>query len=220
MNVLVVVAHPDDEILGVGGTIATHTDRGDSVTAVILCEGVSVRYGEERQEEVSRQSKQAASILGVSNLIIKQLPDQRLDTLPVSQVAAEVEEVVRSHQPEIVYTHFGGDLNRDHQIVAEAVLIATRPYAAPMVREVLMFESPSATEWGSSKLLPVFDPNVFVDISATIDRKIEAFLCYSAEVVDYPHPRSPDALRARAQHWGSQFNRPMAEAFALVRSLR
>ena len=220
MNVLVVAAHPDDEILGVGGTIATHVDRGDSVTAVIMCEGVSVRYGEERQETVAEQSKQAASILGVTNLIVKQLPDQRLDTLPISQVAGEVEEVVRSHQPEVVYTHFGGDLNRDHRIVAEAVLIATRPYAAPMIREVLMFETPSATEWGSSHLLPAFDPTVVVDISAAIDRKIQAFLCYCAEVVDYPHPRSPEALRARAQYWGSQYNRPMAEAFTVVRSLR
>lgn len=220
MNVLVVAAHPDDEILGVGGTIAAHVDRGDSVTVIIMCEGVSVRYGQERQGAVAKQSALAASILGVTELIIKQLPDQRLDTLPISQVAAEVEEVVRNHQPEVVYTHFGGDLNRDHQILAEAVLIATRPYSAPMIREVLMFETPSATEWGSSHLLPAFEPTVFVDISAAIDRKIQAFMCYSAEVVDYPHPRSPEALRARAQYWGSQFNRPMAEAFALVRSLR
>ncbi len=220
MNVLVVAAHPDDELLGAGGTIAAHADRGDSVTALILCEGVSVRYRQERKAEVAAQSRRAATILGVTDLIVKDLPDQRLDTLPISQVAAHVEEVVKQRQPAVVYTHFGGDLNRDHRIVAEAVLIATRPYAAPSVREILMFETPSATEWGSAQLLPAFQPTVFVDISATIERKIEAFLCYSAEVADPPHPRSVEALRARARYWGSQFNRPMAEAFAMVRSLR
>jgi len=220
MKVLVVAAHPDDEILGVGGTVATHVDRGDDVTLAVMCEGVSIRYDPERHDEVVRQAHGAASILGVTDLVLKNLPDQRLDTIPLGQVIGEVEALVRDRRPEIVYTHFGGDINRDHQVIAEAVLVATRPYAAPSVREILMFETPSSTEWGSSQLLPAFDPSVFVDISAVIDRKVEAFLCYSAEVVDYPHPRSDRALRARAQFWGNRVNREMAEAFTVVRSLR
>lgn len=220
MKVLVVAAHPDDEILGVGGTVAAHVDRGDEVTLAVMCEGVSIRYDAERHDEVVRQAHQAASILGVTDLVLKNLPDQRLDTIPLGEVIGEVEELVRGRRPETVYTHFGGDINRDHQIIAEAVLVATRPYAAPSVREILMFETPSSTEWGSSQLLPAFDPSVFVDVSAVIDRKIDAFLCYSAEVVEYPHPRSDKALRARAQFWGNRVNRDMAEAFTVVRSLR
>jgi len=220
MKILVVSAHPDDEILGVGGTVAMHVDRGDDVTLAVMCEGVSIRYDPERHDEVVRQAHEAASILGVTDLVLKNLPDQRLDTIPLGEVIGEVEELVRDRQPEIVYTHFGGDINRDHQIIAEAVLVATRPYAAPSVREILMFETPSSTEWGSSQLLPAFDPSVFVDISAVIDRKVEAFLCYSAEVVDYPHPRSDRALRARARFWGNRVNMDMAEAFTVVRSLR
>jgi len=220
MKILVVSAHPDDEILGVGGTVATHVDRGDDVTLAVMCEGVSIRYDPKRHDEVVRQAHEAASILGVTDLVLKNLPDQRLDTIPLGEVIGKVEELVRDRRPEIVYTHFGGDINRDHQIIAEAVLVATRPYAAPFVREILMFETPSSTEWGSSQLLPAFDPSVFIDISAVIDRKVEAFLCYSAEVVDYPHPRSDRALRARAQFWGNRVNMDMAEAFTVVRSLR
>lgn len=220
MRVLVVAAHPDDELLGAGGTIAVHADRGDAVLLAILCEGISVRYGPEREAEVATQSRRAAAVLGVSDVYLGRLPEQKLDTLPLTEVIQEVETLVSDFRPEVVFTHFGGDVNRDHQILAEAVLVATRPYAAPSVREVLLFETPSSTEWGSPHVLPFFAPSVFVDVTATLERKIEAFLCYSAEVRPAPHPRSPEALRARAQHWGSLVNRPAAEPFALVRSLR
>ena len=160
------------------------------------------------------------SIVGAAGVVHRGLPDQRLDTLPLSEVACEVEQLIEGFAPEVVYTHFGGDINRDHQIIAEAVLVATRPYAAPSVREVLMFETPSSTEWGAPQILPVFHPAVFVDIAPTLERKVDAFLCYTAEVRDYPHPRSPRALRERARYWGSLVNRTAAEAFAVVRSLR
>ncbi|MGA8220477.1 MAG: PIG-L deacetylase family protein [Candidatus Acidiferrales bacterium] len=225
MRVLVVAAHPDDEILGVGGTAALHIQRGDSVQLVILTDGVSMRYSPECQLEARKHSqqaaaRQAAAVLGVEDLVIRELPDQRLDSLPLSQVITEVESLVRSFQPEIVYTHFGGDINRDHRTLAEAVLVATRPYAAPYVREVLMYETPSSTEWGAPQLSPPFQPNVFVDITDTLDKKLEAFACYSAEVCQEPHPRSLSALRDRARYWGSLVNRKAAEPFACVRALR
>jgi len=132
----------------------------------------------------------------------------------------EVERLVEEFRPEIVYTHFGGDINRDHQVLAEAVLVAVRPYAAPSVREVLMFETSSSTEWSSAQISPVFQPNAFVEIGETLERKVEAFLCYSAEVRDYPHPRSGQALRDRAHYWGSIANRAAVEPFVVVRSFR
>jgi len=220
MKVLVVSAHPDDEILGVGGTVAVHAGRGDEVRLAVLCEGVSARHQAERRAEVAEQSRRAAALVGAAGVVQRGLPDQRLDTLPLSEVACEVEQLIEGFAPEVVYTHFGGDINRDHQIIAEAVLVATRPYAAPSVREVLMFETPSSTEWGAPQILPVFHPAVFVDIAPTLERKVDAFLCYTAEVRDYPHPRSPRALRERARYWGSLVNRTAAEAFAVVRSLR
>lgn len=220
MKVLIVAAHPDDEILGVGGTIAAHVEQGDCVKLAIICEGISIRYAPERYAEVREQSQEAAAILGVGDLEIRDLPDQRLDTLPLSEVAREVECLVQKLRPEVVYTQFSGDINRDHRVLAEAVMVATRPYSAPFVREVLMYETPSSTEWGLPQLSPIFQPNVFVDITHTLEKKLKAFSCYTAEVRENPHPRSLAALRGRAHYWGSLVNCPAAEPFACVRSLR
>lgn len=220
MNVAVISAHPDDELLGVGGTVARHVDRGDRVRLAVMCEGISVRYDPARHAEVQSQAKAAAGILGVTDLVLRDLPDQRLDTVSLTDIVREIDGVLDGFQPEVVYTHFGGDINRDHRILTEAVLVATRPYAAPSVREILMFETPSSTEWGSMTLTPAFHPTVFVDVTDTLERKIEAFLKYTKEVRSFPHPRSPEALRDRARYWGSLVNRPAAEPFALVRHLR
>lgn len=220
MRVLVVAAHPDDELLGVGGTIAKHVQAGHTVQLAILCEGISMRFPADRRFEVQQHSRQAAAVLGVTDLVIRDLPDQRLDTVELGRVICEVEGFVRSFRPEVLYTHFGGDLNRDHHILAEAVLVATRPYAAPFLRELLMYETPSSTEWGVPQLRPVFQPNVFVDITTTLEKKLDAFACYTTEVTSEPHPRSRGALRDRAKYWGSLVNCGAAEVFACVRSLR
>src|SRR6478672_2360475 len=127
MNVLVIAAHPDDELLGVGGTIASHVAKGDRVMAVVMCEGVSMRYEAAWDGEVRKQAQDAANILGVSKLTMGTLPDQRLETMALCDVAKEVEGYIAEWQPEVIYTHFGGDVNRDHRIVAEAVLVAARP---------------------------------------------------------------------------------------------
>lgn len=220
-----VAAHPDDEILGVGGTAALHVHRGDAVQLAILTDGVSMRYSSDCQLEVRKQSQraaaqQAAAVLGIEDVVIRELPDQQLDTLPLSEVTAAVESLVMSFRPEIVYTHFAGDINRDHRTLAEAVMVATRPYSAPFVREILMYETPSSTEWGAPQLWPAFQPNMFVDIASTLEKKLQAFACYTAEVRPEPHPRSLSALRDRARYWGSLINRPAAEPFTCVRSLR
>jgi N-acetylglucosamine malate deacetylase 1 len=269
MNVLVIAAHPDDEVLGVGGTIAWHVARGDRVKLAVMCEGLSARFSSEgryeasfhrenegapaavyagmpeanhetdndfsartmpqvtprsyvpeRFEEVRRETLAAARILGVTDLHVGNLPDQRLETLPLSDVAKQVEQQVWDFEPELVLTHFAGDINRDHRVLSEAVLVAVRPYAAPSVREILMFETPSSTEWSSPALSTSFRPNVYVDITPFLEQKIKAFGCYSAESRPYPHPRSARALAERAHYWGSLINREGAEAFVLVRSTR
>lgn len=220
MKVLIVAAHPDDELLGVGGTALAHAKRGDSVQAAVLCEGISVRYGAERAREVAEQARKAAQLLQVRPPKLGNLPEQRLETLPILEVTQEVEALVKEYQPEVVYTHFGGDLNRDHRVISEAVLVATRPCSAPSVKQVLMFETPSTTEWGAPSLLPYFQPNLFVDITEHLEAKIAAFQCYSHEVREAPHPRSAESLRARAGYWGSCICRPAAEAFVVVRAIR
>jgi LmbE family N-acetylglucosaminyl deacetylase len=220
MNVLVVAAHPDDEILGVGGTVASHVAKGDRVRLAVMCEGVSSRYSPERDREIRQQSTEAARTLGVTDLVLGSLPDQGLDTLPLGEVVKKVEQVMADPQPELIYTHFAGDINRDHRLLAEGVLVAARPYSAPLVKEILMFETPSSTEWSSPSLTAPFQPNVYVDVSEFLERKIKAFTCYTAEVRQFPHPRSPEALAERARYWGSIVNRRAAEAFVLVRSAR
>lgn len=220
MNVLVVSAHPDDELLGAGGSVAKHADARDRVTLAILCEGISMRYHPDRHREVQAQAHAAAEILGAAELVTRGLPDQKLDTLPLTDIIGVIEKLVHDTRAELVYTHFGGDVNRDHQVIAEATLVATRPYSAPWVREVLMFETPSSTEWGAPQVLAPFRADVFVDIESTLERKVRAFERYTAEVCEYPHPRSPRALRERAAYWGSLVNRKAAEPFSVVRSLR
>jgi LmbE family N-acetylglucosaminyl deacetylase len=215
VNVLVVAAHPDDEILGVGGTLRKHAMDGAAVEALIMCEGAGVRYPEDHNAVVEAQTDRAAGILGISQVHRARLPDQRLETLPLTEVASAVETVMGSLVPDIVYTHFGGDVNYDHHIVFRAVQVATRPYAAPSVAELLVFETPSSTEWGAG-----FEPDVFVDISETLDEKLEAFACYESEIRPAPHPRSPEALRALAEARGSVIGAQAAEAFRLIRSIR
>lgn len=220
MNVLVIAAHPDDEVLGVGGAAARHAQRGDAVHVLVVCEGAGRRYPVGRLTEIAAQARRAAAHLGVANVTLGDLPDQGLDTLPLTQVAAVVEAAIARLAPATVYTHHRGDLNRDHQILAEAVLVATRPYAAPSVREVLCFETPSSTEWGAAATATTFEPNVYIDIGTTLEAKLAAFAEYAAEVREYPHPRSLQALRERAAYRGSVAGVRAAEAFVLVRALR
>lgn len=213
-TVLVIAAHPDDELLGLGGTLRRHVLAGDAVHAVVLCEGVTMRYqGQDVPQHMHGQ--QAAGILGLASLEMLGLPDQHLDTLSLVDVITPVEEQVRRHAPQIVYTHFGGDLNRDHQIIYEAVLVACRP-VAPGVEALYCFETPSSTEWHAPM---TFAPNVFVDVSETLDDKLRAFACYESEVRPYPHPRSLESLRHRAHYWGNLVGMDAAEAFVCQRRL-
>lgn len=220
MKVLVVAAHPDDEILGVGGTVRKHVLAGDEVRLLIACEGVSMRYEHEHQQRVVAQAREAGAMLGAVEVLFGELPDQRLDTLPRVEVCAKIEAVVQSVQPALIYTHFGGDVNHDHGVLFSAVQVATRPYSAPFVREVLAFETPSSTEWGTPAVQGAFVPQIYVDVTATLEDKIRAFCRYEREVRPAPHPRSPESLRARARTWGSVIGVEAAEPFMVVRAVR
>jgi LmbE family N-acetylglucosaminyl deacetylase len=179
-----------------------------------------MRYTEEHHGRVCEQAAAASAILGARGLSFGGLPDQRLDTLPLVDVVTLVERHVQTVRPDAVYTHCPQDVNRDHRVLLEAVQVATRPHAAPFVREVLMFETPSSTEWGTPAVQSPFVPHVLVDISSTIEAKIAAFCCYVQEVRPAPHPRSPEALRARASVWGAVAGVAAAEPFQVLRSYR
>ena len=225
-SILIVAAHPDDEILGCGGTMARLAREGNEVRIAILAEGMSSRYAH-REDADPRQlqhlharAQQAANKVGAKEVVLCKLPDNRLDTVPLLEVVKLVEELVARFQPEVIYTHHPGDLNVDHGVVHRAVLTATRPVAGQCVKEIYAFEVPSSTEWAFQRLEPLFRPSVFVDIAETLETKIEALACYDTETRKFPHPRSTDALRAIATRWGSVAGLPAAEAFELIRSVR
>lgn len=211
-SVLVVAAHPDDELLGCGGTVALHARAGDRVTSVVVCEGESLRYGPGGVGQ-SDHTKRAADVLGVRDVRALGFPDQKLDTMTLTRIITPLEEVVRETRPEIVYCQYGGDANRDHEILFRALLIATRPTES-FLRAVYAFDTASSTEWGYPR---TFVPDTWVEISATLETKIEAMACYESEVRPYPHPRSLDALRHRARAWGNQACMDAAEVFMTVR---
>ncbi len=219
MNVLVFAAHPDDEVLGMGGTIALHADRGDAVTVVCLTDGSSAQYAgdDATRAQSSDEAQAAAKVLGVAEYVHLDLPDMRLDTLPHVEVNRVVEEHVGDFAPQVVYTPHP-DVNRDHRVLFDSVAVATRPTPGQHVRRVLTYAPTSSTEWTPAPL-NWFVPNWFVDVSGTIERKVAAFAHYATERRDYPHPRSERAIRAAAEFYGSSCGCDAAEPFGLVRGL-
>ena len=217
MTVLVIAAHPDDEALGCGGTMARHARQGEDVHVLFLAEGVTSREGAGEVESEARAdaARDAAKALGAKPPRFASMPDNKLDTVPLLDVIKAVEAALADIAPDVVYTHHGGDLNVDHGIVHRAVLTACRPLPGCPVRAIYAFEVPSSTEWNDSA--EVFIPNRFVDISATIDAKMTALECYSGEMRPFPHPRSVQAIEALARWRGAAAGLEAAEAFHVIR---
>jgi N-acetylglucosamine malate deacetylase 1 len=211
-RILAVAAHPDDEVLGCGGTLAVHARNGDFVAAVIACEGESLRYGDQGVGQKAH-TQQAAEKLGIRDVRLLGFPDQRLDTLTLTEIITPLEKVIRELQPQIIYCQHGNDVNRDHQLLFQALLVATRPTETG-IQAVYSFDTPSSTEWAYPR---AFVPDTWVDISSTLEVKLQAMACYVSEVRDYPHPRSLKALEYRARAWGNQCCLEAAEVFMTVR---
>jgi LmbE family N-acetylglucosaminyl deacetylase len=214
-RILVIAAHPDDEVLGAGGTVIRHFKSGDEVRALIVCSADPIRY-RAGQHDQPADAERASYYLGgrISGL---GFPDQRLDAGSNLELIQAIERQVRDFEPHIVYTHHWGDVNADHVRIAEAVDVATRPFAAPWLRKLYAFETPSSSEWTASSRNRPFIPNTFSDISGELDRKLDAMRCYRSELRPYPHPRSLRALRERAGFWGSVANMTAAEPLMLLR---
>ena len=225
-NILILAAHPDDEVLGCGGTAARFAREGYGVHIAILGEGITSRYADREQADgalldaLAKQSRRVAELLGAEDLYLYDLPDNRFDTVPLLDVVRIIEDLVNRLRPEAVYTQHGGDLNVDHVVLYRATLTAVRPAPDHPVRAVYAYEVASSTEWAFQKFEPVFRPNVFVDIHDTLDLKIQAMELYESESRPFPHPRSPEALRSMACRWGSVVGVEAAEAFELVRLVR
>ena len=226
MTVLVLAAHPDDEVLGCGGTAARLSDEGHDVFFAIFGEGITSRYTQREDadkvllERLRANSRRAAAILGAKDLFLHDLPDNRFDTIPLLDIVKRIEALVEKLRPQVVFTQHGGDLNIDHVQLYRATLTATRPMVGTPVRTVYAYEVASSTEWAFAQFAPVYQPAVFFDIATTFERKIAAMQVYESEVRAFPHPRAPESLRAIAKRWGSVGGLLAAEAFSVVRDLR
>jgi len=226
MQILIIAAHPDDEVLGCGGTIAKHLQNGDEVHVLILAEGVTsrdeVRERESRAGELSQlaqAAQEAGRILGVKSVELYDFPDNRMDSVDLLDVVKVVERAIDKYKPDMVYTHHAGDVNIDHRIVHQAVVTACRPLPGRCVKTLLFFEVPSSTEWQTPGSAPAFLPNYFVDISDCLDKKLQALKAYESEMRPWPHPRSFQAAEHLARWRGSMVGVEAAEGFVLGRKL-
>ena len=218
---LCVAAHPDDEVLGAGATMAALADRGCEVHALVLGEGVGARYeGDARPEdEVARlqgELAEAGRILGVA-MHQRALPDNRFGTVPLLDVIHLVEAVKADVEPDIVFCHHAGDMNQDHEVVAQAVLTAFRPLPGERPVTLLGFETLSSTEYNAAPGAPAFVPNWFEDATPGLERKVAAMAAYASELREWPHPRSLEGIRVAARRWGMTVGLEAAEPFMLLR---
>jgi len=227
-KILVVVAHPDDELLGLGATMhKLINEQQCCVRVIILGEGITSRSDERNPEQWSQELKihrqnieTARKSIGYESVGIYDFADNRFDTVALLDIIKVIEKEKEDFQPEIIFTHHGGDVNIDHQRTFEAVITATRPMENEIVKTVITFETPSGTEWIASSDPRKFSPNLFIEVSENdLNAKITGMESYEFEKRIYPHPRSPEALRILAQYRGLTIGKGFAEAFNITRTI-
>lgn len=222
-KILVVVAHADDEILGVGGTILK-LSADNEIYVLIVTDSCSSQYAGQDVEKIIEEKKKCAvkanQMIGVKQVIYSDLPDMRLRETPHTRINAVIEKCIDEIKPQIILTHHFGDVNLDHQEVYKSVMVAARPTQYTSVEKIYTFEVLSATEWQSSDSRHVFIPNTYIDISDSIEKKIGALAEYKQEIREYPHPRSAEAIRNLASFRGQSVGVRYAEALCLVRDVR
>ncbi len=217
-SVLVIAAHPDDEVLGCGGTIARHISRGDQVHSVFMSDGVNARphSSEINLQKRKEASKLASDSLGITSSYFLDFPDNRMDSVSMLEIVKKIEPIIDKIKPSIVYTHHHSDLNIDHQLTNSATMIACRPLPNSTVKEIYGFEVLSSTEWSNFQK-ETFNPKFFVDITDYMTKKINALKEYKDELRDPPHSRSIQHVEVLAKHRGYSIGVNMAEAFEIYR---
>lgn len=215
-KILIIAAHPDDEVLGCFGTVSRLIKEGYEAYTLILGEGKTSR-GESNLEKLKQEAVKANEHIGIKQIFFKDFPDNKFDSVPLLEIVKSIEEIKNKLKPNIVFTHFKNDLNIDHQITYKAVITATRPMENESVKEIYSFEILSSTEWN----YPLsFTPDVFFDISNTLEEKIKAMSFYESELREYPHPRSLKAIEMNAKNWGYKVGKIAVETFECIRIIK
>jgi LmbE family N-acetylglucosaminyl deacetylase len=214
---LVVAPHPDDEILGCGGVMARLADAGAETYVAVVTEGRPPAYSSEFVARVQQEALEAHALLGIRETFWLGLPAAELSEIPHASLNAALGKLVGELQPRTLFLPFVGDIHRDHQLIFTSSLVAARPHQAIYPQLVLAYETMSETNWNAPYLTPAFTPNVFVEISDQLERKLDAMRCFSSQIRQPPHERSIEALRALAVLRGATVMRRAAEAFVLIR---
>ena len=222
-NIAIIAAHPDDEVIGCAGTILNHISKGEKVNILFLADGESSRYDEinnECQELINRREKlalEAGNLMGVSSVDFLRLKDNQLDIYNRLSIIKKIEKFLFIHKPETIYTHFGGDLNIDHQIIFKAVMTAARPSVTNNIKNIYSFEIQSSTELSISS--NKFHPNMYVDITEHINKKKLLLNIYQSEMNEYPSSRSIENIIGKNSQRGAEVCVEFAEAFIINRRI-
>ncbi|MEI5909327.1 PIG-L deacetylase family protein [Bacillus spongiae] len=211
-TVLVIAAHPDDELLGLGGTLKRLILQGNKVVSIITALG-----RKEEAHHIQQLARQANNEIGIHELIFLEHPNLELEMQPLHLLTKQIEGFIARYNPDTIFTHHYGDLNRDHQVTFQAVLTAARPLPNNKPIDILAFETVSSSEWNTQTNDHTFKPNYFVNISTTIDHKLSALKHYDVEMRDFPHPRSFEGVKHLANVRGMTVGVPYAEAFEMIR---
>jgi N-acetylglucosamine malate deacetylase 1 len=226
MNILVVAAHPDDEVLGMGGTLCKHSNNGDEIHVLFTSDGVTGRdynYNPiKRKNEIDERKKmaeKASEKYKASSVQFLGYPNLRLDQESILEITKDIEKLIFKYSPDIVYSHHSNDTNIDHRITSEATVFACRPVPGSPIKAIRLFEIPSSTEYSHSSIGSLFEPNCFSDISEYFGLKIEMLKDYKYEMRDFPHPRSKKAIESRDNYRGASVGISYAEAFVQIRKI-
>ena len=218
-SIVAIFAHPDDEILGCGGSLALHKTLGDSVHVLLLSKGLKSRSKNKMLfKNFKTQIQNANKVLGVESIKILDYPDNTFDSVKFINIVKSIEDFVDVKKPNIIYTHHVGDLNIDHEITHKAVLTATRPIGDSQLKKILSCEVNSSTEW-SFNSKGHFSTNYFINIQKTIEKKRKALLEYKNEIRHFPHPRSVEGVEVLAKYRGMQSGLTYAESFIISRCI-
>jgi len=216
---LIIASHLDDEILGCGGLISKSKELNIEAYVLVLTDGVETRYSQDMQKVLRENSLEANKVAGTKDIFFEALPNQQLDTVPLTTIIQAIEKYIDKVSPESIFTHHAGDLNKDHRITFEATMTAARPVSSQVVKRVYSYHVASSTEWNFMEGEDIFIPNLFVNITQEIDNKIMAMKCYASECRPYPHQRSPEAIKTYAHYWGLMVGMEYAEPYKLVRDV-